>query len=129
MKEGTLGMVLPTIGIAAIVGGLAWVLWFSLATDEMMLRVEGVHTKYVVYATAEYSETTSGYDIDGDYYSDTSTWSEEASEKIIWLTFDGEPSNVRVPDPKLYRDIDRGYDFDGINWHRSQVYTLKAENK
>ena len=121
--------ILQIIVGVTIAGLLGWVIWFSVSTEEVRLKIDGVQTIYIVKATAEYSETHSGYDIDGDYYSETDTWSEEASEKVVWYTYDGVPENVRVPDPPLYRNIDRGFDFDGIQWRRSLTYTLKATHQ
>lgn len=124
-KERVL-QIIAGITIACLIG---WAIWFSLSTEEIRLKIEGVQTTYIVRATAEYSETTYLYNEDGSTYPDIDTWSEEASDRIVWYTYDGVPDNVRVSDPPLYRDINRGYDFDGISWHRNLTYTLKASAK
>lgn len=117
------------IGLIAATA-LTLILWMSLATTEYKLKVKNVHTKYVTYATAEFSETSSGFDYDGEYYSDIDHWSEPASTRIVWVTRNGIPSNVMTADPNLFTDIPRhDPDFDGIQWHRSVYYWVVADKE
>jgi len=127
MNNKFLKTVVIVVGVAVLGAMISWLIYLGVHTEEVMIKVGKVYTVYTVKATAEYSETKSGIDFDGDYYSETDTWSEQASDKIRWVTEDGVPSNVKIPDPQLYRNIDRGYDFDGINWYRSLNYYLIAE--
>jgi len=123
------GVVKSIVSIVVVIIGIGWLLYLAVHTEEVMIKVDKVYTVYTVEAIAEYSEIHTGYNIDGDYYSETDYWSEQASDKIQWITENGEPSNVKVDDPPLYKNIDRGYNFDGISWHRDLYYYLIANLK
>lgn len=75
--------------ISIIVLGIGFFVYFGWEDKEIYLT-EDIAAEYTAWQTAEFSETESGIDYDGEYYSETNHWSEPASEVYFCKTIDRE---------------------------------------
>jgi hypothetical protein len=84
-------------GIIALVGAIA--IYVGFGTDIANITACNVTSK--MYVTAEYSEYSCGYDMDGEYECETDSWSEPASEVLSVTTYNNKVSSSNVDNPIL----------------------------
>jgi len=88
-----------------------------------MYKINQCNSTVTKYVTAEFSETTYGMDFEGNPTSDTSYWSEPASEVNSISVYDSMPEYPPMPihDTSANRDSD----FDNFKFHtdaKTDVY-------
>lgn len=82
------------IGIGIGVLFLA-IIMFGFSTHETV--IESYSTEFNTYVLAKYSETESGIDFDGSYYSETNYWSEQVSDDWYVSTVKGYVTKHNCP--------------------------------
>ena len=109
-------------GICAAV--LAIFIWLGFGSAEY--RIDSCYSTVSKYVTAEYSETTFGTDSEGMPTTDTSFWSEPASE-----VYSENALNEIVsypPMPPHYKSMSSDYDFDNFEFHTDTNLSIRASN-
>ncbi len=83
MKENIKAIIVISLIIIASVA-------FYLGWEDKKIYDFDVECDYSIYIQACFSEEESGYDMDGEYYSETNYWYETVSEHYYSYTFNGE---------------------------------------
>lgn len=105
--------------------GVGVLSFIGLGFDSRTYIVEACTSTVSKYVTAEYSETSSGIDMNGEFYSETDYWSEPASEVNTIVRVNTMPSYPDMPphDTSLSRDSD----FDSFKYHTDTKLNVYVE--
>lgn len=106
---------------------IAMAVTFSGFSQEMY-KVNECHSIVTKYVTAEYSETTTSLDMDGNVSTDTDYWSEPASEVYSITKVNELPEYPPMPTHDI--SMKREFDFDNFKFHTdASVKVLASQMK
>lgn len=91
-----------------------------------MYKVAACTSTVTKYVTAEYSEMTSGIDMDGDLYTETDYWSEPASEVYSIKKYNELPEYPPMPEHNT--SMKRDFHFDNFQFHTDTKVEVAASS-
>jgi len=121
-KELIIGISLGVLFLAIIMFGF----------NKHQTTIDSYSTEFSTYVLAKYSQTESGIDFDGSYYSETNYWDEQVSVEWSISTVKGDVIEYNCPfdlidgytckTPEITIEHPKGSDFDNYQEVRSIKY-------
>jgi len=97
-----------------------------LGFDSKIYKLESCESVVSKYVTAHFSETTSGVDYEGEFYSETDYWDEPASEVLTVSRHNSLPEYP--PMPVHDKSMSNDHHFDRFSFHTNAKLNVLARS-